>query len=63
MRLIKPIAVSLLLAFSGLISLHAQSRSVSGKVLDEQQVPIIGAAVVLTDGGGVGSVTDIDGNH
>ena len=62
MRLIKPIAVSLLLAFSGLISLHAQSRSVSGKVLDEQQVPIIGAAVVLTDGGGVGSVTDIDGN-
>ena len=62
MRLIKPIAVSLLLAFSGLISLHAQSRSVSGKVLDEQQVPIIGAAVILTGGGSVGSVTDIDGN-
>ena len=62
MRLIKPIAVSLLLAFSGLISLYAQSRSVSGKVLDEQQVPIIGAAVILTGGGSVGSVTDIDGN-
>ena len=62
MRLIKPIAVSLLLAFSGLISLYAQSRSVSGKVLDEQQVPIIGAAVILAGGGGVGSVTDIDGN-
>ena len=62
MRLIKPIAVSLLLAFSGLISLHAQSRSVSGKVLDEQQVPIIGAAVILAGGGSVGSVTDIDGN-
>lgn len=50
MRLIKPIAVSLLLAFSGLISLYAQSRSVSGKVLDEQQVPIIGAAVILAGG-------------
>ena len=62
MRLIKPIAVSLLLAFGGLISLYAQSRSVSGKVLDEQQVPIIGAAVILAGGGGVGSVTDIDGN-
>ena len=62
MRLIKPIAVSLLLAFSGLISLYAQSRSVSGTVLDEQQVPIIGAAVMLTGGGSVGSVTDIDGN-
>ena len=62
MRLIKPIAVSLLLAFGGLISLYAQSRSVSGKVLDEQQVPIIGAAVILAGGGSVGSVTDIDGN-
>ena len=62
MRLIKPIAVSLLLAFSGLISLHAQSRSVSGKVLDEQQVPIIGAAVIMAGEGSVGSVTDIDGN-
>ena len=50
MRLIKPIAVSLLLAFGGLISLYAQSRSVSGKVLDEQQVPIIGAAVILAGG-------------
>ena len=62
MRLIKPIAVSLLLAFSGLISLYAQSRSVSGKVLDEQQVPIIGAAVIMAGEGSVGSVTDIDGN-
>ena len=62
MRLIKPIAVSLLLAFSGMISLYAQSRSVSGKVLDEQQVPIIGAAVIMAGEGSVGSVTDIDGN-
>ena len=62
MRLIKPIAVSLLLAFGGLISLYAQSRSVSGKVLDEQQVPIIGAAVIMAGEGSVGSVTDIDGN-
>lgn len=62
MRLIKSIAVSLLLAFGGLISLHAQNRQVSGTVLDEQQVPIIGAAVMLTGSSNVGAVTDIDGN-
>ena len=62
MRLIKSIAVSLLLAFGGLVSLYAQSRQVSGTVLDEQQLPIIGAAVMLTGGGNVGAVTDVDGN-
>ena len=62
MRLIKSIAVSLLLAFGSFVSLYAQSRQVSGTVLDEQQLPIIGAAVMLTGGGNVGAVTDVDGN-
>ena len=44
------------------MSLYAQSRQVSGTVLDEQQLPIIGAAVMLTGGGNVGAVTDVDGN-
>lgn len=61
MRFIKPFAVALLLVLGGLVSLHAQSREVSGTVLDSQQQPIIGAAVILTGGGNVGSVTDIDG--
>ena len=43
-------------------SLFAQTREVSGTVLDEQQLPIIGAAVMLTGGGNVGAVTDVDGN-
>ena len=62
MRIIKPIAVSLILALSGFVSLFAQTREVSGTVLDATQQPIIGAAVMLTGGGNVGSVTDIDGN-
>ena len=61
MKFIKPFAVALLLVLGGFISLHAQSREVSGTVLDSQQQPIIGAAVILTGGGNVGSVTDIDG--
>ena len=62
MRLIKPIAVTLLLVLGGLFSLNAQNRSVSGTVLDAGQQPIIGAAVMLAGGGNVGAVTDIDGN-
>ena len=62
MKFIKPFAVSLLLVFGGFVSLFAQSREVSGTVLDNQQQPIIGAAVMLTGGGNVGAVTDIDGN-
>ena len=62
MRIIKPIAVSLVLMLSGFVSLFAQTREVSGTVLDATQQPIIGAAVMLTGGGNVGAVTDIDGN-
>lgn len=61
MKFIKPFAVSLLLVFGGFVSLFAQNREVSGTVLDEQQLPIIGAAVFLTEGGNAGSVTDLDG--
>lgn len=41
--------------------MYAQQRTVSGTVLDAQQQPIIGAAVMLAGGGNVGSVTDLDG--
>ena len=61
MKFIKPFAVALLLVLGGFVSLYAQSRELSGTVLDSQQQPIIGAAVILTGGGNVGSVTDIDG--
>ena len=61
MRLIKPIAVSLLLVLGGLLSLNAQNRTVSGVIQDAGQQPIIGAAVMLAGGSNVGAVTDLDG--
>ena len=48
MKFIKPFAVALLLVLGGFVSLYAQSRELSGTVLDSQQQPIIGAAVILT---------------
>ena len=61
MRLIKPIAVSLLLVLGGLLSLNAQNRTVSGVIQDAGQQPIIGAAVMLAGASNVGAVTDLDG--
>ena len=61
MNLFRKFAVSMVLALGGLVSLYAQNREVSGKVLDAQQQPIIGAAVMLSGGGNVGAVTDLDG--
>ena len=59
MRLLKTFAVSLLLALVS-ITATAQKRTVTGTVLDEQQLPIIGAAVML-EGTSTGAVTDLDG--
>ena len=61
MRFIKTIAATLVLAASGFISLYAQNRAVSGKVLDAQQQPVIGASVVIA-GTRQGTVTDPDGS-
>lgn len=61
MKIIRQIAVFLTLMLGGMISLHAQNREVSGTVLDTQQQPIVGAAVMLAGGGNVGAVTDLDG--
>ena len=62
MNLFRKFAVSVILALGGLVSLYAQNREVSGKVLDAQQQPVIGAAVMLSGGGNVGAVTDLDGH-
>ena len=59
MRLLKTFAVSLILLAVSL-SASAQKRTVSGTVLDEQQFPVIGAAVMV-QGTSTGAVTDLDG--
>ena len=41
----------------------AQDITVSGTVIDTDDVPVIGATVVLQDDPSRGTVTDIDGNY
>ena len=52
----------LLLFISGSASLMAQGFVVNGKVLDSNDEPLIGAAIVLKSQSTVGTVADFDGN-
>ncbi len=60
MRVFKTIAVTLL-ALVTCVGVVAQNRTVSGKILDNQQQPLIGAAVMIS-GTNTGTTTDVDGN-
>ncbi len=61
MRLFRPLILTLfLVAGGGILSLSAQTRVVSGTVLDAQQQPLVGA-VVLVDGTTNGTVTADNG--
>lgn len=61
MRVFKTFAVTLLLTLAACIGAYAQNRTVSGKILDNQQQPLIGAAVMIS-GTNTGTTTDVDGN-
>ncbi len=61
MRVFKTLAVTLLIALLTNVAAFAQNRTVSGKVLDNQQQPLIGAAVMIS-GTTVGTTTDVNGN-
>ena len=59
MRLTEILATSVVLLLSG-FGLAAQNRTVSGRVLDAEGLPVLGAGVVL-EGTATGTVTDADG--
>ena len=59
MRLTQILAASVVLLLSG-FGLAAQNRTVSGRVLDAEGLPVLGAGVVL-EGTATGTVTDVDG--
>ncbi len=61
----KSISRFLFLAVFILASLHtyAQSISVTGKVIDNEGMEIIGANVLLKGSPGVGTITDLDGKY
>ena len=44
-------------------TLNAQNVNISGKVVDNNGDPVIGASVVLVGNTSVGAITDLDGNY
>lgn len=61
MKVLRKFVASLAVLAAGVFSLSAQTRDVSGRVLDEQQQPVIGAAVFVP-GTTEGTMTDADGS-
>lgn len=55
--------VSLALLLVSSAPAFAQTRTISGKVVDEQGLPVIGASVMLEDDTSTGTVTDMDGQY
>ena len=62
MRVLQSLAVAFVLSTVCFTSAFAQNRQVSGKVLDTNQQPVIGAAVILSGSANQGTVTDVDGS-
>ena len=60
MKLLKVFALALSLAILGTGSLFAQNRTVTGKVLDSNQQPLVGVGVIIS-GTTKGVTTDLDG--
>lgn len=60
---LKSIRIFVILIVAGLCSssAFAQTRSISGIVVDNQNVPVIGASVIVVGNSTIGTVTDIDG--
>jgi TonB-linked SusC/RagA family outer membrane protein len=61
LRSIKILAIFVL---AGLCSSNAfaQNRSISGTVIDNQGIPVIGASVIVVGNSSIGTITDLDGN-
>ncbi len=54
---------AMLLSLASAASAFAQTRTISGKVVDEQGLPVIGASVMLENDNTTGTVTDMDGAY
>ena len=60
---LKSIKIFAILVLAGLSASYAfaQTRSISGTVVDSQNVPVIGASVIVVGNNTMGTVTDLDG--
>ncbi len=62
LKSIKTLAV-LMVAVLGMANAYAQTRSISGTVVDGQNLPVIGASVMVVGQSQTGTVTDLDGKY
>ena len=62
MQKLKSLFLVVILAFVGM-SAYAQSKTVTGKVVDNEGYEVIGGSVTVKGAAGVGTVTDINGNY
>ena len=60
LKSIKIFAILVLASLSASYA-FAQTRAISGTVVDSQNVPVIGASVMVVGQSTVGTVTDLDG--
>ena len=58
----KKITCLLIVLLNGFLAAQAQSFSVSGKVVDENNIPLLGVNVIVK-GEARGTTTDFDGNY
>ena len=60
---LKSIKIFAILVMAGLgaANAFAQTRSISGTVVDSQNVPVIGASVIVVGNNTMGTITDLDG--
>ena len=52
-----------LLLVVGITGLRAQSLTVTGRVMDNENLEVIGGNVSLKGAAGVGTITDMNGNY
>jgi len=57
------VTLAVVAMFTLLSGVSAQTRAISGKVVDQAGVPVIGASVIVDGNSTIGTVTDLDGNY
>ena len=53
----------LVLLVVGMLGAHAQKLTVTGRVMDNENLEVIGGNVSLKGAAGVGTITDMNGNY
>ena len=59
---LRVVALVVMAAIFGQLNGFAQTKTITGTVVDQTGVPVIGASVILANNSSVGTITDLDGN-